>query len=377
MKILKELFSRTRTEHRRYTHALLMLLICSLSLGLGQSHAQVAEIGRTATQTSDMTRARIVLGNSLYDYRDPGDKEMYLSCRDIDQLVSWSEPESKIMSLWCGHITVNGVKPEMHDAGKSFDWLAEHDDFHEPNGHYAGMTAPLDTVITAEGYKVKDVGYGWTGWRQASFSKLTLDGKTLMVQPREWTSGKSGCPDAATVGYRNSKDGPRVLCADVYLVNRPPAAEAHVIAVHWKTRETCAIRVPTNGAGQKHYFLFEYKQGQETEDKLWPPCTSNTTESIAFEKVPSATRILLTDYADCGKEDSDPDTVNAFWIELRTTAKSVTLDPIPLHEIFTYGKGDIVRPGLQLVDYYLKSGQTASRKLSCIKIETSAAPPSA
>lgn len=391
MRPLRPTDSRSSPLDPNRYRPLLMLLICALGLGFGQaSRAQDSKV-ENKNPSTQMTRAKIALGNTLESSPPPSD--VTLSCLDIDQLTSntvivpaWGNDlpgaltQPRKFWVWCAHITVNGVKPNMQDAGKSFAWTPMAGPIIHPGADW-GMVAPLDTVITGERLRWTTINGYKENYLQSNLSKLVIDGKTLMVNHLDWVDANQGCADAAVVGYRSVKEKMKALCADVYLVDRQPAEGANVIAVHWKTNMTCSIPVPTGGIKQRVYFAFYFRPGEETETDLWPACTSNTAEGIALEKVPSATRILLTDDLGCDQDesdsDSDPRDEKAFWIELRTTGKSVTIDPIPLDHILTYSRGDIVRPGLQLVDFYLRPGYAATRRLSCVRVTTSGAPPSA
>lgn len=198
---------------------------------------------------------------------------------------------------------------------------------------------------------------------------LTLNGKRLIIQPDENWSEKGKCEASLRllVGERNNAS----LCADAIFTEEPQPATGSVILSHWKSNLTCTLAVPTGRMARRHYHFLDWESGDENHDKPWGPCTANTTHSIQLESVPSAARILLTDDPGCDKDAEG----NEFWIELRTTAKSVTLNAIPLDEILTYQPEAIVRPGLQLVGSYLMHGKSAQRNLGCAKVTTSAAPP--
>ena len=232
-------------------------------------------------------------------------------------------------------------------------------------GDYEVAIAPAETVLTRADADLPPKPPRLT----PGASYLLLNGVKLIIHPDDRWSQKGNCEASrrVLVGQRGNAD----LCADVIATETPQPATGSFILSHWKSNTTCTFAVPTGTMARRHYHFLDWESGDENHDHPWGPCTANTTHSIQLENVPSAVRILLTDDAGCDIAV----TGNEFWIELRTTAKSVTLNAIPLDEIMTYQPGSIVRPGLQLVGSYLMHGKSAQRNLGCIKVTTSAAPP--
>ncbi|RRU23530.1 hypothetical protein [Stenotrophomonas sp. 278] len=222
------------------------------------------------------------------------------------------------------------------------------------------VVAPAESALTR--IKVYESRY-----YDAGASYLYLNETKLIIRPDDSWLAHGSCLQKVLAGWREG----RVLCADVIFTDEPQQTAGSVILSHWKTNLPCTFAVPKSTVARRQYHSLDVKEGDEDHDNPWGPCSANTTHSLQLENAPSAVRILLTDDPGCDKDMEG----NEFWIELRTTAKSVTFNAIPLDELMTYQPGSIVRPGLQLVGSYLMHGKSAQRNLGCAKVTTSAAPP--
>lgn len=127
-----------------------------------------------------------------------------------------------------------------------------------------------------------------------------------------------------------------------------------------KDKHQCSLDVPEPGKS----ITYSFYPGAGR-------CENDKARDIEVNEVPSATEILLTDNGDCTQ-----DSKHEFWFKFRTTKKQTTTDYIELEYLKSYTAGQIIRPGLQLVDKWVKQANPIIRdKLSCVKITTSAAPP--
>lgn len=205
---------------------------------------------------------------------------------------------------------------------------------------------------------------------QAEWALLTVDDHQLSVRPdTTWRnidekSRWMACPaDMVFIATKYFK----FVCGTLWSGNAPSSSPPGRISFR-KTEEewtNCSIGVPNGPVGEVWTAFF---------DGFFSTCKENIHEGIALQNMPSATRILLTDDRLCSKEP-DPDS-NDFWIELRITRAKTSMDFLPFDEFFTYDKKSIVRPGVQLMDYYRDGDTSASNKLSCVQVSTSSAPPS-
>lgn len=109
------------------------------------------------------------------------------------------------------------------------------------------------------------------------------------------------------------------------------------------------------------------------------PCAGkfdDNVRTITFRDVPSATRVMLYDNATpalvpgCTRGNSGSDT---FAVELKTVKKQTTTKNIELDHLPTYHAGQIIEPGLQMVNIDAQSH--LRDRLSCVQIEISKAPP--
>jgi len=129
--------------------------------------------------------------------------------------------------------------------------------------------------------------------------------------------------------------------------------------------KTCNLPVGPAGSGQTR--IYELPADES-------PCRAfmNKTDDIYFSELPSAAQITLTGNSVCNTDG--PDTEDNFWIKLKTTLKFTSPESMSMQYFFSQTKGTIIKPGLLLVDYYLK-GEAADAidQLSCVKVVTSRA----
>lgn len=128
-----------------------------------------------------------------------------------------------------------------------------------------------------------------------------------------------------------------------------------------KDKYTCYLDAPPPGQDVTYIF--------NTSETL---CENNSARDIQFNRLPSATRILITDLPTCEKKNGDN---SWFWFEFKTTRQPTDTEFMELEYLKTYQPGQIIRPGLQLVDRYVMNGKPVRDNVSCVKIWASAAPP--
>ncbi|MFB4394943.1 MULTISPECIES: hypothetical protein [unclassified Pseudomonas] len=173
------------------------------------------------------------------------------------------------------------------------------------------------------------------------------------------------------------------LVACLWLITLPAAvaqnrtaSEPGNILLLDKDNDQCALTVPGEGTGQRVQYelnLEDYYPNSNCYDLL--------PREIKFDKLPSAARILITDGLGCTKalrSDDDDDDENDrdtrhFWVELRTTRKDTSSVFYAVEDLVTFNIGEIITPGLQMVDKYVKQPGLARDTASCIRIITSSA----
>ncbi|CAI8967949.1 hypothetical protein [Pseudomonas sp. IT-P176] len=139
----------------------------------------------------------------------------------------------------------------------------------------------------------------------------------------------------------------------------PPSDRRGTIVIMDKDKFQCALPVPEAGNTIAYNFM---------DSKS--PCKNDTARDIEFNEIPSATVITLTDSPTCVNNGE------SFIFQFKTTKKSTTTDYIELEYFKSYVRGAIVRPGLQLILRFVNSEGIIRDRLSCVRITTSAAPPS-
>jgi hypothetical protein len=336
-----------------FCRLLYLLLVCA-------GNAPTAGIAATAPSprgAATLNSQQATISNGMYDeFAFDGD---HFSCTDWGQVLTGRQRvagvSSDYTSYQCGIVTYNGVKVEPSDEDEPPYIDAR-------NGEYYPLANRIITRIQISDNNTHRAVHGSSVVVDASGNQLNIrPGDTWYVISNLFD--KFQCPaNTALVAIRKQKE---FLCASIWGGNPPPSGPTGMIGFRVAEQELpCALPVPKGPTGESvTYFL----------NALDSPCSPNVHESIELEGVPSATRILLTDDDACLKTGNDGH--DDFWVELRTTAKSVTMSKIPIDEFFTYSPGAIVRPGLQLVDYYRKGSSEATKKLSCVRVTTSSSPP--
>ncbi|WP_236238407.1 hypothetical protein [Pseudomonas faucium] len=172
------------------------------------------------------------------------------------------------------------------------------------------------------------------------------------------------------------------LAACFWLITLPPAvaetrpsSQSGTILLLDKDNDQCALTVPGEGTGQRVQYELNLEDYYENSN-----CYNLQPRQIKFDNLPSAARILITDGLGCTKEtrsdddddENDQDTRN-FWIELRTTRKDTSSGWFEVDDLVTFNTGEIISPGLQMVDKYVKQPSLARDTASCIRITTSSA----
>ncbi|MNR02422.1 hypothetical protein D3C85_1182720 [compost metagenome] len=169
------------------------------------------------------------------------------------------------------------------------------------------------------------------------------------------------------MGYVNATACALVLCshltyAEFTLAETSTSSDRRgTIVIMDKDKYQCALLVPEPGKTILYNF---------TDSKS--PCKNDTAREIEFNEIPSATEIVLADSATCYLSGG------YFSFKFKTTRKSTTTDYIELEYFKSYHPGAIVKPGLQLINSWVKPGEHPLRdKLSCVQITASPKPPEA
>jgi hypothetical protein len=133
------------------------------------------------------------------------------------------------------------------------------------------------------------------------------------------------------------------------------------IVLRDKDNGICRLIVPEPGTAITYSFV---------NPPTPPGCSgwNDKTRSIQLAELPSATTIFLGDSGDCGKYSKNT------WISLKTIKKQTSTSIIETEYLTTFQKNQIIEPGLQMVDLQVNS--SFRDELSCIRIQTSAVPPS-
>ncbi|MBC2688922.1 hypothetical protein [Pseudomonas kielensis] len=104
-----------------------------------------------------------------------------------------------------------------------------------------------------------------------------------------------------------------------------------------------------------------------------PPCHLVEAREFGLIGIPSATEILFSANKLC---NTQPGEEGEFWFRFKTIKNPTTLNYIEMEYLKSFTPPNIVGPGLQLIDRFLKPGNPVVRdKLACVQIKTSAAPP--
>lgn len=145
--------------------------------------------------------------------------------------------------------------------------------------------------------------------------------------------------------------------------------EAGSIAIMDKDKLECFLPVPAAG----ETITYELTSSVSPEPPPPPPCHLVQTREFGLIGIPSATQILFSQDRSCNTE---PGKEGDFWFRFKTIKNLTTLDYMEMEHLKSFDPSDIVGPGLQLIDRYLKPGNTIVRdNLKCVQIKASAAPP--
>ena len=157
-----------------------------------------------------------------------------------------------------------------------------------------------------------------------------------------------------------------LLLATCFLLSSAVMAETSAsrgtIILRDKDSNRCTLKAPEPGQTA----VYDLEKSGEGK------CGYDTARTIAFSEMPSATKIFIHDHADC-REDTSRD---GFYIELKTTKKNTETSIIEVDFLTTFQPGLIIEPGLQLTRTWKKHGSSAADNTACVKIITSAQPPS-
>jgi hypothetical protein len=133
--------------------------------------------------------------------------------------------------------------------------------------------------------------------------------------------------------------------------------------------KAATARLTLEGANGENHCTLDFKTGKyDFEGNSY--CNNDEAVGVELEHVPSASNILLFDDYTCDRSDDG----NYFWIYLRTVKEDVTVPPIDLDQIMTMPKGAVIVPGVRVMDYYQKPGETPKERTSCVHIEVDAPP---
>ena len=131
-----------------------------------------------------------------------------------------------------------------------------------------------------------------------------------------------------------------------------------------KDKAICNLPVPPPGT--RKYYSFE-----DGTIPAPPACKdwNDKTRSIELAEVPSTTFIILANRGDCASSDT-----GAPWFHLQAINKKTSTKIMEIEYLATFQANQIITKGLQLVRS--NPGTDIRDKISCVSIETSAAPPS-
>lgn len=131
-----------------------------------------------------------------------------------------------------------------------------------------------------------------------------------------------------------------------------------------KDKALCNLPVPEPGDSKDYSFPNETTP---CNNKDW----NDRARTIQLAEVPSATTILVANNRNCWDSSGSTD---APWFRLKTTRKQTSTTIIHIDYLAAFREGQIIEPGLQMLE--LKTAADNLDKISCVRITTSAAPPS-
>ena len=128
-----------------------------------------------------------------------------------------------------------------------------------------------------------------------------------------------------------------------------------------KDDATCSLDVPAEGSGLAYRYELSI---------VGTKCQGFETRSIEFIELPSALKVFLTDDPWCADRTGADQN---FWLKLKTTRKSTTVNIKQITYLLTYPANTIIEPGLLLENKYEKVNGEVRDKLSCIELVASKA----
>lgn len=346
---LRERHRSMRLQLPRTALRMLMLgMLCACPLGAGAQSTADAGPGPASLQR------RATLGNITSHLVDTATD---FSCQKQNKvLVSRERIEEKhpLQTVYkCATVFLDGK--EVQVTGERVG--GEYDE------QFGEFQSGLNRVMTFA-RRIGDV-FNPHKMRSGESRLVTDQGAVLNVRPDpQWREVSTAwlpmdCPANMAMTARRALRFYR--CAEIWSGNPPSPSPSGTITLRATTQVPCSLTAPNGPVGEVWQYNFLSDES---------PCPNDTAQSVELQVMPSATRILLDESPTCAKDED-------LWIELRTTAKSVTSEEaLNLDEFFTYSPGAIVQPGLQLVNFYRDGTEPAVNRISCVRITTSSAPPS-
>jgi hypothetical protein len=124
---------------------------------------------------------------------------------------------------------------------------------------------------------------------------------------------------------------------------------------------SCRLAAPAEGSGEvKTYNL-----------ALASNHCRYAIRSMELYAIPSSTRILITENLDCNKQAVDMPGFR-YWLELKTAHKATSVSSIEIQALIKYEPLQMIRPGLQLIDYkHIGNGDVLRDTMGCIRLTAS------
>ncbi|WP_211230853.1 hypothetical protein [Pseudomonas parafulva] len=160
-----------------------------------------------------------------------------------------------------------------------------------------------------------------------------------------------------------------VLCSTFYVSAVPAAMAAEedngTIVFLDPESAKCSLSFPGPGAGKTVQYNLT------TAGAAGPGnCKDFKVRSVELEKLASAATILMTESPWCDTSAGNSD----HWMRLKTIRNPTKTKAYEVEDLYAYTKGAIITPGLEMVDNYLKSGESGRDTVKCIQVAISSAP---
>lgn len=152
-----------------------------------------------------------------------------------------------------------------------------------------------------------------------------------------------------------------LLLASSLVYSGAAVSATGMVILRDKDNAICSLPVPEPGQSKTYSFVNEPIPCKDWNDKA---------RTVQLAEVPSASTILITNNRNCWDISDE-----APWFELKTIKKQTSSTIIHIEYLTAFKKGQIIEPGLQMVEF-ADSPDGNRDKISCVKITTSAAPPS-